>query len=437
MYPFILRIYFCINLFFLVLLSFLKTIINESLYWKSLDLYYTHPLELFNGNLFILHSKGVIVYNYNFTIILYQYNFGGSILISSDEQNELTSIIQCNDNTNQYVIALIYKDIYIFSSIGKYIFHKVNTNIFSSLSTSIYYECYTFLYYKNEDSLYHFILVFKNTDELIQFNKLKIDMTKKTYELYGEKNFTVENLLSDCLTCHFTNFEEYQNILVCFYLKKKDYKMKLMISFFNQENNFLNINETEILDTYCINENYLIKSSINKQKNKIIAFFTSKTGDNFRWIFCDIESFQFTELENGNDCKFNNKLVKINYISLLNDFIISCKNNNGISLLKFINITDYSQLSNSKKSSQLDYSNNNCTNLLNYNIIFLIFEGKYYSINNYNCNETYNEVYYFPYSLSVEVYPKVPGEPNSNFFYTYDTSNTGTTILTSIPTIIL
>ena len=60
----------------------------------DLNLNYPHFLSLSNGNIFIIHEKGAIVYNYDFSIPLYDDNFGGNIIISSEVENELTSVIQ-------------------------------------------------------------------------------------------------------------------------------------------------------------------------------------------------------------------------------------------------------------------------------------------------------------------------------------------------------
>ena len=118
----------------------------------DLNLNYPHVLSLSNGNVFIIHEKGAIVYNYNFTIPLYDDNFGGNIIISSELENELTSVIQCEDDNKQYVLALIYKKIYIFTNQGQYLFKLENfyDNFINLTSLSVensVYKAYSFFYY--------------------------------------------------------------------------------------------------------------------------------------------------------------------------------------------------------------------------------------------------------------------------------------------------
>ena len=237
----ILRNHFYITLFFL---SLFQLTINESgLYLKSLDLSYSHWISLLNGNIFILHSKGVIVYNYNFTIILYQYNFGGSTLISSDKEDNLTTIIQCDDNADKYIIALICNNIYVFSYRGQYLFKILDTNIFSSLPSLVYYNSYSFLYYKNEGNIYYFLLVYKDSNELVQFNQLKLNIDAKTYEIFIKIPFE-EEIYSDNFSCQLTN------ILICFYAKLEENKIHFLASSFNQENQFEKLNTIEIAVDY-------------------------------------------------------------------------------------------------------------------------------------------------------------------------------------------
>ena len=102
-------------LFIIIFINLNQIIISEEgLFLKSLNLDYTHALSLINGNIFIIHKDGVVVYNYNFTIILYSYNFDEYPIIPSEKENNFTSIIQCDDDINQYVVAIIENVIYIF-----------------------------------------------------------------------------------------------------------------------------------------------------------------------------------------------------------------------------------------------------------------------------------------------------------------------------------
>jgi len=113
----------------------------------ELNLKNTHAFSLSNGNVFILHEDGVNVYNYNFTICLYSYDFDGIKLIPINVSNKYISIIQCSDS-NQYVVAFIYKKIYIFSNRGQYLFNVQNLDSYflDFITIEPIYEKISFLY---------------------------------------------------------------------------------------------------------------------------------------------------------------------------------------------------------------------------------------------------------------------------------------------------
>ena len=143
-------------LLFFIIINLIHIVNSEDIdyFSRSLDLEYTHSISLLNGNTFIIHKNGVIVYNYDLTVILYNYNFGGNPLISSEKDNNFTSLIQSNNNVNQNVFAIINTKIYIFSSRGEYLFH-ISYNLFSDFKTDVIYQHYSFLYYKSEGSIYY------------------------------------------------------------------------------------------------------------------------------------------------------------------------------------------------------------------------------------------------------------------------------------------
>ena len=156
-------------LFIFIMININQIVISESEsnLVKELDLDYTHILSLINGNIFIIHKNGVNVYNYNFTIVLYSYNFDGNPIISSEEENNFTSVIQCDDDNNQYIIAIIKNSIYLFSSRGLYLF-KISNNFFSDFIENSIYTHYSLLYYKYLGSIYYFIITYVNFDNNFQ-----------------------------------------------------------------------------------------------------------------------------------------------------------------------------------------------------------------------------------------------------------------------------
>ena len=74
-----------ISIFFIIIKIGIIQFINSMV----LNLKYPHSFSLSNGNIFILHEDGVKVYNYNFTICLYSYNFDGNKLIPFNIANKI------------------------------------------------------------------------------------------------------------------------------------------------------------------------------------------------------------------------------------------------------------------------------------------------------------------------------------------------------------
>ena len=262
-------------LFIFIMININQIVINDNALY-IMDLNYTHALSLINGNIFIIHKNGVNVYNYNFTLIIYSYNFDGNPIISSEEENNFTSIIQCDDDNNQYIVAIIKNNIYIFSSRGQYLF-KTSNNFFSDFITNSIYIQYSFLYYKYSGNIYYFIITYVNNNNEIKIIEFTIDMNaKQLYEIYVEKTYTVNDLFSDSIGSEIIN----SNNLACFYVKgiEQNYNAQnyFILSLFDIENNFQMINET--ISSLCLsnnNKNFLIKSLINKNKKIIIIYFVN------------------------------------------------------------------------------------------------------------------------------------------------------------------
>ena len=265
--------------FFSIFIYSIQIVINqtENTFIKYLDLEYTHSLSLINGNLFIIHKYGVIVYNYNFTSILYSYDFGGTPIIASEEDNNFTSVIQCKGNNYQYVIAIINDKIYVFSSRGQYFFHvSNNNNLFSDFSTNVENQYYSFLFYKNDGYNYYFIVTIIDNTNSIKIKEFKIDLAAQSFEMVNQKQYSPDSLVSDSVACQITSYNNTSNVLACFYVNIIDYYNNLYVSLFSIEENFNMINETIVLNSFQDRiYNYSIKSEMGYGRDRVIIIFTS------------------------------------------------------------------------------------------------------------------------------------------------------------------
>ena len=403
---------FKVFIFFLIIINLSQVVISQTdLFSKNLDLDYTHALSLINGNIFIIHKNGVIVYNYNFTIILYNYDFGGTPLISSEEDNNLTSLIQCDDDNNQYVLALINDKIYIFSSRGQYLFHTSNTSLFSDFSTDFFYQYYSFLYYKYDGSLYYFIVSFINNQNLIELIEFQININNKSFNLCKKRIFNISNIISESVTCQIINTNKYLNTLSCFYIKRETIN-QFMLLLLNVENNFEIMNETQIFERNEIKSNYIIKSNIGKEKNKILLQYTFPILTTMYIFTFDFDLYQSSDSKPLIDCMEGSNLINIKYFNYIDHFVCSCKNVNGISLIKITNIS----ISNFAYRTEV-INTPNCTDFINYDVIFLLYKGEYNLITNFLCIGSTTQVFNFPYYLHNENYNFPSDEPDSSFFF--------------------
>ena len=206
-------------LFYFIITNLIAIIINQTdIEIVDTNLDYIHALSLKNGNIFLLHQNGVIVYNYNMTKILHNYEHS---FISSEEENNLTSIIQCEDNNNHYIIALIKNNLHAFTSLGQFLF-TITNNVLDDLSKNITYISFSFLYYKYENTKYYFIISYINNNNEIKIIEFVIDMNAQTYSEYKTKIHIIENKLSDSASSQIVNTDGFSNILAVFSVKKND-----------------------------------------------------------------------------------------------------------------------------------------------------------------------------------------------------------------------
>ena len=405
--------------FFYLFINLLYLIINENdLYIRSIDLDYTHAITLLNGNVFIIHKNGVRVYNYNFSIILYDFDFGGNQLISSELENNLTSIMQCDDDNNKYVTALLYNNIYIFSSKGKYLFDKPHT-LFAKFPVNANYNFYSFLFYKSEDSIYYYIVTFISNDNHITIIFFKINMNNQEYEVILEKNYEINNPISDSCSCQIIYNYNSTNILSCFYLISSTNEFNqninvISLSIFDIEKDFDNINYTSIYSITETPQRYIIKSIKGEYEKKLYVQMLSTERNQALWFIFDFELFKINDPYNlfGITCFKGTNLINIQYFQYNNHYLFSCNETDGIAI-QFRKFNQDNTISESQ-NNKITYLS--CVSYINYDIIFLPFKGDYIAITNFICDGNMNtQLYDFPYGLTN--YEIMPGEPDSEEFF--------------------
>ena len=114
--------------------------------------------------------------------------------------NNLTSIVQSKDDINQYVLALINNNIYIFSSKGKYLFHITHT-LLSDFPTNFIYNYYSLLYYKYNNNIYYYIISFLNSQRYVKLIEFEIHMDDHSYNITRQLTDNINNIISDSTSC--------------------------------------------------------------------------------------------------------------------------------------------------------------------------------------------------------------------------------------------
>jgi hypothetical protein len=92
-------------------------------------------------------------------------------------------------------------------------------------------------------------------------------------------------------------------------------------------------NETMFSTINMAHSNYIIKSAINKDKNKIFILYTYSDSGSMFWLGFYFNSYKMTEIKQVTPCS-DTKLIDIIYFIYINNYIFSCKSNSGIALNK-------------------------------------------------------------------------------------------------------
>ena len=373
----------------------------------ELNLKNPHSFSLTNGNVFILHEDGVNVYNHNFTICLYSYDFDGIKLIQNNIADKYISIIQCSD-PNQYVIAFVYKILYFFSSQGQYLFNIQSLDSYFSdfLSVEPIYEKISFLYYNNQDSVYQFFLSYTNNEKKIKIIKFEIDMNNKSFKLKNNFIYEVENITSS--NCQLMIDINSTNILSCFYTKS-EIQYFMYATMFDAEDNLKSLGDDVIKSESNIvyTSADLIESLVSKNKSKAFIgyIYLAKSA----YLIFDVNEKNFISSDQIIECD-NDKLAYTNYFKYSDINLFSCKKKE---IIFFLSFSDIEKIEFSTSSINIQ----KCSNITNYQLVFLPYKKEFILITNSLCNESNSDIYENIY-LYIPNYISPSKNPESEFLNT-------------------
>ena len=394
--------FFCILFFF----SFLKKC-------SCLDDYILpHSFNLLNGNILIIHSQGIVIYDSSLTTIIKQYNISNLIPENDDYfLSTFLSKIEINRfpvNENGYIIIIIDKKFYIFDFLGNFKYKSPNNE------TTLNGNYYTLIpiHKKNNDYIYMVgfieqsiinLIFYKYNDSLIeQIETINLDKSNiSEYSCNCQSKFIEGVGLSCQLMSNFT-----EKIIVCF-INLKD--PSILTNFFiNAQNYTLIKSENSSINIH--NHIKAIKSVTNLQKKKSLICYTFADKPS-NCIIYSIENNSFSEIKNyevecGGDYFYKFHLY---YMIKKDQILYFCDYSNKFNLV----ILD-------ENFTKVGYFNiNSITNIKSIFFVYSFNLSNYYGISYTSDN---NNNYYKFFKINLTQYIENP-----------DISNTNTIISTTEP----
>ena len=248
---------------------------------SEINLRYPHSLYLPNGNIFVIHEKGISIYDHLFTKQIEDViTFSENDEIKTNDLPRITTIFE-----DEYLFCIIKDKIYIFNDKGNLLFHN-NTSILED--DKIIPRYYSLVVIKMEDNLYKYIILFifnKNIYQIqYQFNIISNEnLFISNYSIKGfGGNSSLWYDFNYALTCQNMIDKDKNNFVACFYLACDGmYYVKLTVgeNRLNKEPSFNPKIANKITDIEYI------KSVANYDRSKALISLYSSTGELKSFIF--------------------------------------------------------------------------------------------------------------------------------------------------------
>ena len=406
-----------IFIFFLISIKYHKCGTPQN----SLEYKYPNAIELNNGNVLIVFSTGIYVYNSNLTELIgtIEYESESGITIEETDLN----LINLSKFEDGLIISIIKTYLYIFSSIGEYIYHiNLSENLEGGTYYSLvphkieeknYYYAITYMENKKLKILYYYINIPDNSDKgnylIDSLEYSHTDSSYPSYTIYGGKG----------LTCQLMSPSNEDNVLTCFY--EISSPNGIAATSFQLDNQ---ISQSTIQIVYQTNEQPgYFKSATTNDKTKALICY-SKNGQGGYCVFYNIINNSFSEHKKYfKTCKDEPRSSHVDYFSKTKEFIYSCSDSGmGLTIMKF-----------DEDGNAIDYNNTDISpnyyfsgfGLYSYSILFLPKYSKYSlllsSSSNYIC-----DIYLLPENFNPSNIYDINEETKS------DSLNSQTTVITTI-----
>ena len=350
---------------------------------------YPYSLYLSDGNIFIIHQKGISIYDHLFTNKTKDVvTFSKKDQIKTSDLSRITTTLE-----DELLFCLIKDKVYIFNNKGNLLFHN-NTLILNDGMKPNYYSLAAI---KIDNYLYNYtIFYFLNKNLYRTYYQYNIKSNKNIltssfsqpffpyYFIYWDGTRYEEryDFSDDVITCQYMIDKEKNNSLTCFLLMEKENKVKYLFVIYNySQEEYLTIYKDKDLyfqTNYDYKSVKCIKSVLISSRSKAFVSLYSSFGELKSFIFDinnknDFGNIRFNQYFKNNNCSTLNYFgFNIYYYKYNGEFINSCLDTNGNLMIEFYsdNLTLYHYKIIKKTKTPLH----------GYSILYSNFTGEYFFI---------------------------------------------------------
>ena len=337
---------------------------------------FPYGLTLSNGNIFIIHQKGVTICdNHLSTIILNVITFSEDEEIKTEDSlSKITTAFEYG-----YIISIINDKIYIFDENGTSIYNGTD-KIISSGETAKYY---TLIPYKKQENDYHYVVGYINGKKLnllyykyifpSNSNNLFIS-SKDLMHDYRDNNGHIRYYYfeNNALSCQYMKDSRNKTAIVCFFITKDvgsySDSYYLTVDYYLPSDNSIILHADFLPDDFGTYNIKCIKTALSPDLSKVLIGMYSSTGILYYCLF-DIFEFKLKYNQKQSYCRNQYHALKFNYYIEKHEFICSCINDNGKISVEFFN------------SNYLNYNSTfkyiECETIFGYSILFINNDQKY------------------------------------------------------------
>ena len=205
------------NLIFIIFfISNLKYYICEEAQ-NSITYKYPNGIELKNGNVSIIFSECISIYNSESSEELNHADYESGFSLNQNDLN----LINLSIFNNGVVIAIIKTYLYLFSSKGEYIYH---TDLEEDLNEAFYYSLVP---HKIDGNNYYYTISFINSSYKLNIYYYYINISDQSNNLitslqysHNDSNYAIYS--NKGLTCQLMSPSNGENVLTCFYEVRPD-----------------------------------------------------------------------------------------------------------------------------------------------------------------------------------------------------------------------